>query len=213
MKTVADLLQDRDRHWTYADYKQFPDEIRVEIIDGVLYDMTAAPVRRHQLISIRLERVLDPIALARGCELYHAPFDIRLPQAEPVLVVGDDRRHPADDGNVSTVVQPDIVVVCDKSVLDDAGCSGPPELVIEILSPSTSYKDQSKKLELYERHDVLEYWIVNPEAPWVMVYRRTAPGDAQFAKPEYYRRDESIPVELLGGLAAGAVVELEAVFA
>jgi len=209
---VADLLQDKDRRWTYADYKQLPDELRVEIIDGVLYDMSAAPVRRHQLISVRLERVLDPIALARGCELYHAPFDIRLPQAEPVLVVGNDRRHTADDGNVSTVVQPDIVVVCDKSILDDAGCSDAPELVIEILSPSTSYKDQSKKLELYERHGVLEYWIVNPEAAWVMVYLRAAPADARFAKPEYYRRDESIPVELLGGLAAGSVVKLEAVF-
>jgi len=114
---------------------------------------------------------------------------------------------------VSTVVQPDVVVVCDKSKLDDAGGSGAPELVIEILSPSTSYKDQSKKLELYERHGVLEYWIVNPEAAWVMVYRRAATGDALFAKPDYYRADESIPVTLLAGQTGEAVVDLAAVFA
>jgi len=211
---MADMLQDKDRRWTYADYKQLPDEVRVEIIDGVLYDMSPAPVRRHQLLSMRLIRALDPFAQAHGCELYHAPFDVRFPPLHPTAEVGSDppERREVDDNEVSTVVQPDIVVVCDKSKLDDAGGSGAPELVIEILSPSTSYKDQSKKLELYERHGVLEYWIVNPEAAWVMVYRRVAPGDALFAKPDYYRVDESIPVELLGGPAAGAMVELAAVF-
>jgi len=66
---MADMLQDKDHRWPYADYKQLPDEVRVEIIDGVVYDMSAAPVRRHQLISLRLERVLDPMAVEQRCEL------------------------------------------------------------------------------------------------------------------------------------------------
>ncbi len=76
---------------------------------------------------MRLIRALDPIVQIRGCELYHAPFDIRLPQPEPAPEVGGDRGTSINDDNVTTVVQPDIVVVCDKSILDDAGCSGAPE--------------------------------------------------------------------------------------
>ena len=91
---MADFLQDKDHQWTYADIKELPEDMRVEIIDGVLYDMSPAPARRHQLISMRLIRALDPIAQARGCELYHTPFDVRLPLPDPVPEIGSGRRHP-----------------------------------------------------------------------------------------------------------------------
>jgi len=95
--------KDAERPFTYADYCSWPENKRWELIDGVSYDMTPAPSRQHSLISGALERVLRPYFAGRHCELHHAPFDVRLPK-------GDE-----PDEEVETVVQPDILVVCDVS--------------------------------------------------------------------------------------------------
>ena len=100
-----------------------------------------------------------------------------------------------EDEEITTVVQPDISVFCNTGLLDDRGAHGAPDLVVEILSPSTSYKDQTVKLALYERYKVKEYWIVNGDVPNVMVYRLGDKG--KFEKPDYYRIDEDVYSKVL----------------
>lgn len=187
------LPNEQSSGFTYADYLTWPEGERWELIEGVAYSMSPAPTRSHQRILLHLARVIGAITDAGPCETYLAPFDVRLREPAP---------HPAAgsaDEATTTVVQPDISVFCDPSVLDERGADGAPDLVVEIASPSTMYKDQTQKLTLYERHGVREYWIVNGEARWVMVYRLGA--DGRYGKPDYYRaghNDEQIESAVLG---------------
>jgi Uma2 family endonuclease len=118
--------------------------------------------------------------------VYSAPFDVRLP-------VGDE----ADD-DITTVVQPDITVVCDKSKLDDKGCKGSPDLVVEIISPSSLKQDLQTKLVLYERFGVREYWVVYPLEQSVVVY--LLQEDAKYQISEAYAKDELVPVSIFRDL-------------
>jgi Uma2 family endonuclease len=154
-------LRDADRH-TYGDYRCWPEDQRYELIDGMAYAMAPAPTRQHQRLVAELFRVVADALEGSGCEVNVAPFDVRLPEAEE-----------ADD-DVSTVVQPDIVVVCDPSKLDDKGCRGAPDWLIEVLSPGSAGHDQVRKLALYERHGVKEYWLVHPIDRVVTIYRLEA---------------------------------------
>lgn len=172
--------------YTYSDYKTWPDDERWELIDGVAWSMSPAPSPSHQSILVQLTRKIADITERNGCETYVGPFDVRLP---------DDPSQSED--HTPTVVQPDILVFCDRSKIDDKGSHGAPDLVVEILSPSTGYKDQTTKLALYERHGVREYWVVNGDAGWVMVYRLESIG--RYGKPDYYRRDESVRSDVLAG--------------
>src|SRR5665647_2743669 len=121
---------------------------RWELINGQAYNMTPAPSRRHQEISGQLHTLFNNYLRGKTCRIYAAPFDVRLPQMQESYE------------QTSTVVQPDLVVVCDKTKLDQQGCKGSPDLVMEITSPSTFQKDLKEKFNLYERVSVLEYWIV-----------------------------------------------------
>jgi Uma2 family endonuclease len=145
------LQPSRDRKWTYADYLTWPADERWELIDGVAYAMVPGPMRLHQAISGDLYFLLRKSLEGKLCQVYSAPFDVRLTE-----------RSEADE-ETTTVVQPDISVFCSAAHLDDKGAKGPPDLVVEILSPSTSGKDMIVKRALYERHGVPEYWIVDPE--------------------------------------------------
>ena len=129
------------------------------------------------------------------CRVYLAPLDVRLPDADE------------EDARVRTVVQPDLVVVCDRAKIDTAGVRGAPDLLVEILSPSTAYKDQTRKLELYQRHGVREYWIVNPEVASVMVCRLGA--DGRYGRPEVVLGNETLRASAIPGLT----VNLPEVFA
>ena len=182
-----------EEHFTYSDYCTWPDDERWELIDGVAYDMSPAPSRSHQDISGELFFQLRSQLTDRTCRAYLAPFDVRLSH-------GDET-----DDEIDTVVQPDIVVVCDRNKLDDKGCKGAPDLVIEILSPSTSSKDLHEKFRLYERVGVKEYWIVHPLDRTVIVFRRD--GES-FGCPAMYAAEDRIEVALLGEL----VVDLKMVF-
>ena len=184
-----------ERH-SYADYLTWDDGKRWELIDGQSFCMSPSPMRQHQLISKRLERQLDSYLLDKRCEMYHAPFDVRFVETE------DD---VADD-YIDTVVQPDIVVVCDPKKLDDRGCKGSPDLIIEILSPSTSRMDMTVKFELYQRFGVKEYWIVHPKDQTILVFKYLESG--LYGVPERYCAEDSIPVTLLGDL----VIDLTRVF-
>lgn len=161
---MADAERSPAERWSYADYLTWPEGERWELIDGTAWAMSPAPVRRHQEVSRRLERAIDDKLGGRPCRMFHAPFDVLLPRA-----------GEADD-EVDTVVQPDIVVFCDKSKLTPAGARGAPDIVVEVLSPSTAKKDQNDKFALYERHGVREYWVVDPAGKWLCVYRLGADG-------------------------------------
>jgi len=151
-------LRDPGRH-TYGEYCGWPEDQRYELIDGLAFAMAPAPTRQHQRLSFELAREVANALEGSGCEVNVAPFDVRLPE-------GDE----ADD-DIDTVVQPDISVVCDPSKLDDKGCRGAPDWVIEVLSPGSAGHDQVRKLALYERHGVTEYWLVHPVDRVVTIYR------------------------------------------
>ncbi|MCB2264401.1 MAG: Uma2 family endonuclease [Candidatus Thiosymbion ectosymbiont of Robbea hypermnestra] len=150
--------------FTYADYCTWPEEERWELIDGEPYAMSPAPARIHQDVVVELARQIGNHLQENPCRVYVAPFDVRLPD------------HNEADEAVTTVVQPDIAVICDPAKLDDKGCRGAPNWIIEILSPTTAAKDQIQKRTLYECHGVSEYWLVHPTDRILFVYRSGADG-------------------------------------
>ncbi len=151
-------------HHTYGEYLTWPEAQRYELIEGVAYAMSPAPTRLHQQFVIHIARQIADALEGTPCEVNIAPFDVRMPEADEV------------DEDIRTVVQPDILVVCDRTKLDERGCRGAPDWVIEIVSPATAGHDQIKKLEIYEHHGVKEYWIVHPTDRIVTVYRLGAAG-------------------------------------
>lgn len=157
------LLAEGER-CTFADVLTWRENERGEIINGNIF-MMAPPSRRHQKILAELLRQLGNYLEGKPCEVYPAPFAVRLFEGK--------EDSPED---VDTMVEPDISVVCDKSKLDKYGCKGAPDMVIEILSPSTRRYDRFVKLNLYQRAGVREYWIVNPEEKTVQVFMPDAGG-------------------------------------
>lgn len=172
-------------HHTYADYCSWPDDVRYELIDGVAYAMGPAPVRRHQGILLELARQVANVLEGSPCRPYIAPFDVRLPKADEI------------DNEVDTVVQPDLVVICDRAKLDDKGCRGAPDWVVEVLSPSTAGHDQILKRALYQRVGVREYWLVHPVDRIVTIYTLNA---GSYGVPDVR--------ELVGTLAVGVLPEI-----
>ncbi|MCX7045254.1 MAG: Uma2 family endonuclease [Candidatus Sumerlaeota bacterium] len=136
--------------FTYGDYLTWPDEERWEIIEGVPYDMSPAPAPRHQDIALRLGAQFLHALKGKPCKVYIAPIDVFFP------LPGQS------DEESENVVQPDLIVVCDRKKITERGCKGAPDFVIEVLSPSTSVKDQIEKVALYEAHGVKEYWVIHP---------------------------------------------------
>jgi len=146
-------LQRENERYTYADYCKWDDSERWELIDGVPYAMAPAPTQQHQEISSEIHRQLANFLKGKPCKVFHAPFDVRLNA----------------DGKDDTVCQPDLLVVCDSAKLDGKCCNGAPDLVIEILSPSTARLDRMVKFQQYLRAGIPEYWIVDPETKTVQV--------------------------------------------
>ena len=151
------LPAEKERY-TFADVMAWEENERAEIINGEAI-MMAPPSRIHQKVSVAITSQLYNFLEGKKCEVYPAPFGVRLFEK--------DRDSPDD---VDTMVEPDISVVCDKNKLDKYGCRGAPDLVIEILSPSTLRHDRFVKLALYQQAGVREYWIVEPETQTVQVY-------------------------------------------
>ncbi len=160
MITSLDQL-DLNKTYTYADYLLWQFQERVELLKGHILQM-AAPNVRHQRISGGLYYAIQTYFLQndRQCEVFTAPFDVRLP-LPPRRVKGN---------KIDTVVQPDICVICDKTKLDEQGCIGAPELIVEILSPGNPKKEMKDKLELYELAGVQEYWVIDPDRNVVFSY-------------------------------------------
>ncbi|MDD5113776.1 MAG: Uma2 family endonuclease [Methylobacter sp.] len=181
--STAEKLQQR---YTYADYAQWPDDKRWELINGEVHAMTA-PLRLHQDIVFELAGQVRNYLRGKPCKGYVAPFDVRLPR--------DDE---ADD-KVETIVQPDLSVICDQSKLDKLGCRGIPDWIVEVLSPSTMLKDMNTKRSLYEQHGLKEYWLVHPEDRWLMVY--TLDEQGRYGQPGVFGMDEPTAVQLFPDLS------------
>lgn len=148
---------DFNKTYTYADYLLWKFKERVELIKGKIIEMSPAPSTNHQSISSNLHGQFYKVFEERKCKLFSAPFDVRLPI------------HKSDSDKIHTVVQPDLCIVCDPNKLDDKGCIGAPDLVVEILSPSNSKREMKDKFDLYEETGVQEYWIVFPTEEMVLV--------------------------------------------
>ena len=160
MEPITDISQlDVNKRYTYADYLTWQFNERVELIKGGLHKMSPAPRRLHQKIEGILHVKLWLFFENRTCEVYQSPFDVRLSKNKGQI-----------DQKIDTVVQPDICVICDKSKLDDAGCIGAPDLIVEILSDRTAKKDYNEKFNLYEENEVKEYWIVNPATKTIEIF-------------------------------------------
>lgn len=149
--------------YTYADYLTWKFGETVELIKGKVWKM-AAPSRYHQTISFRLSGLFYIHFKKQSCDVFAAPFDIRL---------ADKRKSAIANKQILTVVQPDLCVVCDKSKLDEKGCLGAPDLVVEILSRGNSAKEMKVKKALYEENQIREYWVFDPEHGLVFQYHLT----------------------------------------
>jgi Uma2 family endonuclease len=159
MKKMGLPERKTDQKFTYRDYKSWPEHERWELIDGIAYDMSPAPSSRHQWISSELARKIGNHLENKSCKTFSAPFDVMLP-ISPIQ----------DDNMIDTIVQPDISVICDSTKIIEKGCLGVPDLIVEILSPSTSKKDLNEKFGLYEKHGVKEYWVVDPGNKYIRIF-------------------------------------------
>jgi len=186
------LKEKEERRFTYADYKEWElDEgERYELIDGEAFAMSA-PNTRHQLISGELFVQFHDYLRGKPCKVFSAPYDVRLFYEE--------------DESDDTVVQPDLIVICDKDKIGEDGCHGAPDLVIEILSPSNTATEMEKKFLLYQESGVREYWIVDSKNNTLKVHRFQ---DSEILTNTYKSADTA-PVAILPGFS----IALEQVFA
>lgn len=151
-KILEEPSMEYGKLYSYADYLKMEIEERIEIIKGKIFKMSPAPARIHQKVLGELNFILHQYFMDKSCELYIAPFDVRLI---------DPKKQSKKDEDIFTVFQPDLCVICDREKLDDRGCIGAPDLIVEILSPSNSNKEMNHKYTLYEENAVREYWIVD----------------------------------------------------
>ena len=180
--------------YTFADVLTWDENERAEIIDGEVVMMAPAPARVHQEVSMELSSQFHAYLKGKKCKVYAAPFAVRLFEQD-----GDS---PED---VDTMVEPDITVVCDPSKLDERGCKGAPDMVVEILSPSTQRHDRFTKFSLYQRAGVREYWIVDPDS-------RTAQSfileDGHYSVKEFGTAGDKMTVNVL----EDCVIDLSEIF-
>jgi len=154
MAKITELSQlDLNATYSYADYLTWQLEETVELIKGKIMAMSPAPNLKHQRISRKLLRSIDNFLLHKTCEVFHAPFDVKL---------YDSRKAKLSDQEAYSVVQPDLCVVCDREKLTEQGCSGAPDWIIEVISPGNGKKDMQLKYQLYQENGVNEYWLVYP---------------------------------------------------
>ena len=191
---MSEPVRKWEASYTYADLLTWPEEQRCELIDGVLYNMTPAPGLHHQEIVGELHvQFHHYLRQRRPCRVF-IPCDVRLPKRDENGLTS------------STVVQPDLIVVCDRKKLDARGVVGAPDLLVEVLSPYTAKMDRQLKKHLYAQTGVREYWIVSPSEKTVEVYQLQE--QRRYDEATLYQYNEQVPVGVLPGL----VIDLTQVF-
>ena len=181
----------KTEYFTYDDYKKWDDGVRYELIDGLPYAMSPAPSWFHQDVSLKIANIISNFLKGKQCKVFVSPFDVRL-------------NYGAED---DIVVQPDVTVICDRSKLGKkgGGCNGVPDMVVEILSPSTARMDRFTKYNKYRQFGVWEYWIVDPAHKIVETHML---DNGNYIKQTYIETD-TVPVHVLDG----CFIELADVFA
>ncbi|MES2268726.1 MAG: Uma2 family endonuclease [Bacteroidota bacterium] len=184
---------DVTKNYTYADYLTWNFDERVELINGVVFDLPT-PFTLHQRISGHLSATLGNHLIGKPCEVFSAPFDVRLPR-----LTGNDRE-------IITVVQPDICVICGPAKIDDKGCLGAPDIIVEILSPGNNKKELKNKYEVYEEAGVTEYWIIHPQEKTFLKYTLI---DGNFVPSKLLTIGDDVTTPVLPGF----VLSLDELFA
>jgi Uma2 family endonuclease len=169
---------ERKKSVTYSDYLQIDD--RVEVLNGTIYAMSA-PAIWHQRASIRLASQFEAILKGKTCEPFAAPVDVRLFYEE--------------NNSDTTIVQPDILIVCDKSKIADGFIKGAPDFILEILSESTKTKDMVYKYNLYARAGVKEYWILDPDS---MILIKAVLGEDGYYVTKNMLAVDSVSIDNMG---------------
>ena len=172
--------------YTYADYLKWNFEERLELFRGKIFPLSA-PNTKHQEISGNFVITIGSFLKRQSCKVYSAPFDVRLPV-----------KNKKKDNEITTVVQPDLCIICDPSKLDEHGCCGAPDLIIEILSPGNARKEVKIKHELYEEAGVKEYWLVYPAEENIAVF--ILQGDGRFSGATIYAYGDKIQSKSVPGL-------------
>lgn len=190
---IAEPIGEYGVEYTYADYLKFEFEEMVELIRGKIFRMSPAPKASHQSVSVSLSSMIWTYLKGKTCRVYEAPFDVILP-------VSNKKREKA-----TTVVQPDICVICNPEIVEEAGCFGVPDWIIEILSPHTSKKDLQLKYDVYEEAGVKEYWIVMPQEKLIEVFILE---NSKYKRVKTYAQDDEVPSNTLPALS----LKLEDVF-
>jgi len=180
-----ELSLDMNKRYTYADYLTWLDDKTRELIHGFIKMLSPAPRIEHAVASHKISLYLGLYVLQNKgkCKIFTAPFDVRFP-----------KQGETADEKIDTVVQPDICVICDLSKLDERGCCGAPDMIVEILSPSTFKKDVSEKFSLYEEFGVKEYWIVHPKDKAVTVFLMQESG--KYNAGTTYEWEGTVPVHV-----------------
>ncbi len=189
------VLEDIDLSLTYsyAHYLNWLFDDRVELIKGKVFKMSG-PARMHQQVSIHISSMLFNFLLGEPCKVYTAPFDVRFYKGSKA------------DKDIYTVLQPDICVICDVAKLDDRGCIGAPDIVVEILSPGNNKTELLYKYSIYEEFGVKEYWVVSPGDKTLLKYTLDVKGKYQPSK--LFTLSEKVYSEVLPGFE----LDLDAVF-
>ena len=179
-------LEDIDASLTYsyAHYLTWLFDDRVELIKGKVFPMSG-PARMHQRVSVRISYFLYQFLIGRPCEVYTAPFDVRF------------FKESKADKDIYTVLQPDICVICDQAKLDDKGCIGAPDIVIEILSPGNNKKELLHKYLVYEEFGVKEYWVISPDEKTFLKY--TFNENGRYIPSKLFTLSEKITSAVLPG--------------
>ncbi|WP_316805494.1 Uma2 family endonuclease [Pedobacter nototheniae] len=170
--------------YSYGDYLKWLFDDRVELIKGKVFKMSPAPSRVHQEISINIINLLSNFLNRKECKVYCAPFDVRFP------------KESIADAAIYTVLQPDICVICDKSKLDERGCVGAPDLIVEILSPGNNKKELLHKYKIYEEFGVKEYWVVSQSDQTILIYTLK---EGKFYPSKIFTLSEKITSSVLSG--------------
>jgi len=178
-------LRDRSRY-TYADYRAWPEDVRYELVDGTAFMMAPAPSVDHQTLAFEVGRQLGNALEGHSCRVLMAPVDVLLPRADET------------DDAVATVVQPDLLLVCDPQKVTPRGIRGAPDWVLEVISPASASHDQIVKLAAYERAGVREYWLAHPADRVLTIYRLEG---TSYGRPQIVELAGETPVGVLEGVA------------
>ena len=182
---------DINRRYTYADYMTWVDDKMRELLNGFVRLMSPAPTLKHAVILRKLlTEMLNFVEKSNGdCQIFFAPFDVRFPT----------KPEEKEDDKIYTVLQPDICVICDQSKLDERGCLGAPDMVVEILSLSSQRYDLNEKFNIYQAGGVKEYWVISPKEKGMIVFILQENG--KYDAGTVYEGNMQVPVQTLQGLS------------